>query len=61
MYRQWGGQLIGMTQVPEAQLAREINLPFVAIGMVTDYDSWKTDAAPVTVNEIQKVGLSFIL
>ena len=55
MFKQWGANLVGMTQVPEAQLAKELNIPFVAIAMVTDYDAWKQDAKPVTVQEIVKV------
>lgn len=54
MFKQWGANLVGMTQVPEAQLAKELNIPFVAIAMVTDYDAWKQDAKPVTVQEIVK-------
>ena len=41
MYRQWGGQVIGMTAMPEARLAREAELPYALLGMVTDYDSWR--------------------
>ena len=55
MHKQWGAHLVGMTQVPEAQLAKELNLPFVAIAMVTDYDAWKTATKPCSVKEICKV------
>ncbi|WP_088307175.1 S-methyl-5'-thioadenosine phosphorylase [Novosphingobium sp. B 225] len=41
MYRGWGGQVIGMTAMPEARLAREAELPYALLGMVTDYDSWR--------------------
>ncbi len=41
MYRQWGGQVIGMTAMPEARLAREAELPYALLGMVTDFDSWR--------------------
>ena len=54
MFKQWGGHLIGMTQVPEAQLAKELDLPFIAIAMVTDYDAWKVDSEPASVAEIIK-------
>ena len=54
MFKQWGGHLIGMTQVPEAQLAKELDLPFIAIAMVTDYDAWKVDTEPASVAEIIK-------
>ena len=45
MHRLWGGDLIGMTAMPEAKLAREAEIPYALIALVTDYDSWKT-AAP---------------
>lgn len=41
LYRQWGAQVIGMTGMPEARLAREAELPYALLGMVTDYDSWR--------------------
>jgi 5'-methylthioadenosine phosphorylase len=41
MYRSWGGDVIGMTAMPEAKLAREAELPYALIGMVTDYDCWR--------------------
>jgi 5'-methylthioadenosine phosphorylase len=41
LYRQWGGDVIGMTAMPEARLAREAELPYSLLGMVTDYDSWR--------------------
>ncbi len=41
MYRAWGGQVIGMTAMPEVRLAREAELPYALLGMVTDYDSWR--------------------
>jgi 5'-methylthioadenosine phosphorylase len=50
-YRTWGGDVIGMTGMPEAKLAREAELPYASIGMVTDYDSWR-DGAAVDVAEI---------
>ncbi len=50
MHRLWGGDLIGMTAMPEAKLAREAEISYALIALVTDYDSWKTkpvmDAAP---------------
>lgn len=52
LYRQWGAHVIGMTAMPEARLAREAQLPYALLAMVTDYDSWKDDAAPVSVPEI---------
>lgn len=41
LYRGWGADVIGMTAMPEAKLAREAELPYALIGMVTDYDSWR--------------------
>ena len=41
LYREWGADLIGMTAMPEARLAREAELPYALIGMVTDYDCWR--------------------
>lgn len=41
MHRAWGGDLIGMTVMPEAKLAREAELPYALIGLPTDYDCWK--------------------
>lgn len=42
MYRGWGADVIGMTAMPEARLAREAELPYALLGMVTDYDCWRT-------------------
>jgi 5'-methylthioadenosine phosphorylase len=52
MFRQWGAHVIGMTAMPEARLAREAELPYALIGMVTDYDCWREDEAPVEVEAI---------
>ncbi len=41
LYRQWNCDVIGMTAMPEAKLAREAELPYALIGMVTDYDCWR--------------------
>ena len=51
MYRQWGADIIGMTGLPEAKLAREAELPYALVGMVTDYDCWREDDA-VDVTEV---------
>lgn len=55
MYRIWGADLINMTVAPEVILANELALPYAAIAMVTDYDSWKTDEPPLSIREIIKV------
>lgn len=44
MHRLWGGDLIGMTAMPEAKLAREAEIPYALIGLVTDYDCWRPHA-----------------
>ena len=50
LYRSWGCDIIGMTGMPEAKLAREAELPYALIGMITDYDSWREgDEAEVSV------------
>jgi 5'-methylthioadenosine phosphorylase len=41
MHRLWGGDLIGMTAMPEAKLAREAEISYALVALVTDYDSWK--------------------
>ncbi len=41
MHRLWGGDLIGMTAMPEAKLAKEAEIPYALIALVTDYDSWR--------------------
>lgn len=50
MFRSFGASLIGMTAVPEAQLAVELGLPYASIGLVTDYDCWKDDELGLQVN-----------
>ncbi|MES3094551.1 S-methyl-5'-thioadenosine phosphorylase [Sphingomonas aerolata] len=52
LYRQWGCDVIGMTAMPEAKLAREAELPYALVGMVTDYDCWREEAAGVDVAEV---------
>lgn len=51
LYREWGADLIGMTALPEARLAREAELPYALIGMVTDYDCWH-DGEAVDVSQV---------
>jgi 5'-methylthioadenosine phosphorylase len=46
MHRLWGGDLIGMTAMPEAKLAREAEIPLALVALVTDYDSWKPHPVP---------------
>jgi 5'-methylthioadenosine phosphorylase len=49
LFRSWGVDVIGMTALPEARLAREAELCYATLALVTDYDVWKTDEEPVSV------------
>ncbi len=55
LYRSWGCSVIGMTNMPEAKLAREAELCYATVAMVTDYDCWHDDHEDVTVEQIIKV------
>lgn len=55
MYRGWGADVIGMTAMPEARLAREAELPYALLGMVTDYDSWREDEQGVEMAQLLEV------
>jgi len=55
LYRAWGCSVIGMTAMPEAKLAREAELPYAIVAMVTDYDCWHPDHDSVTVDAVVKV------
>ncbi|MDE2110012.1 MAG: S-methyl-5'-thioadenosine phosphorylase [Alphaproteobacteria bacterium] len=55
LYRSWGCSVIGMTAMPEAKLAREAELPYATVAMVTDYDCWHPDHDHVTVDAVIKV------
>src|SRR5579872_6409583 len=55
LYRSWGCSVIGMTNMPEAKLAREAELCYATVAMVTDYDCWHPDHDHVTVDMILKV------
>jgi len=52
LYRAWGGDVIGMTGMPEAKLAREAELPYASVCMVTDWDCWRAEGETVDVAEI---------
>lgn len=52
LYRAWGCHVIGMTNMPEAKLAREAELPYATVAMVTDYDSWHEGHGTVDVAKI---------
>jgi len=55
LYRAWGCSVIGMTAMPEAKLAREAELPYALVAMVTDYDCWHPEHEHVTVDAVIKV------
>ncbi|TRD23047.1 S-methyl-5'-thioadenosine phosphorylase [Palleronia caenipelagi] len=53
MYREvWGADVIGMTNMPEAKLAREAEICYASVAMITDYDSWHPDHGSVDISEI---------
>jgi 5'-methylthioadenosine phosphorylase len=58
LYRQWGCDVIGMTNMPEAKLAREAELCYASVSMVTDYDCWHPDHDAVTVDAVIRVLLA---
>jgi 5'-methylthioadenosine phosphorylase len=53
MHRLWGGDLIGMTAMPEAKLAREAELPYALVALVTDYDCWRVAMTPKSSGQLQ--------
>ena len=55
LYRSWNCDVIGMTNMPEAKLAREAELCYATVAMVTDYDCWHPDHDDVTVEQVVKV------
>ncbi len=54
LYRSWGCSVIGMTNMPEAKLAREAEICYATVAMVTDYDCWHPDHDVVTVEQVVK-------
>jgi 5'-methylthioadenosine phosphorylase len=55
LYRSWGCSVIGMTNMPEAKLAREAQIHYATAAMVTDYDCWHTEHDHVTVDAVVRV------
>ena len=51
-YRKLGFDIIGMTNLPEAKLAREAEICYATMALVTDYDCWKVEEEPVTVEQV---------
>jgi 5'-methylthioadenosine phosphorylase len=58
LYRSWGCSVVGMTNMPEAKLAREAELCYATVAMVTDYDCWHSGHDSVTVDAVIKVMMS---
>lgn len=52
LYRSWGAKIIGMTNLPEAKLAREAEIAYATLALVTDYDCWHPDHDSVTVEMV---------
>ncbi len=55
LYRQWGCDVIGMTNMPEAKLAREAEICYATVAMVTDFDCWHPDHDHVSVEQVIRV------
>jgi len=55
VYRQWGADVVGMTNLTEAKLAREAEICYATIALCTDYDCWRESEASVTIEEVLKV------
>ena len=55
LHRSWGCSVVGMTSMPEAKLAREAELCYATVAMVTDYDCWRVDEAHVTAEQVVAV------
>ena len=55
LYRSWGCDVIGMTNMPEAKLAREAEMCYATVAMVTDYDCWHKEHEAVTVETVIKM------
>ena len=52
LYRSWGGDIIGMTAIPEVKLARESEMDYSTVAMVTDYDAWHSSIGGTTIDDI---------
>jgi 5'-methylthioadenosine phosphorylase len=55
MFRIWGADVVNMSLAPEVILANEAGIPYAAVAISTDYDSWKTDEAPVEWSEVLRI------
>lgn len=52
MYRSWGAGIIGMTNLPEAKLAREAEIAYATLALITDYDCWRSESEDVDIQDI---------
>jgi len=52
VYRQWGGSIIGMTAIPESKLAKEAEMSYLCVALVTDFDCWHPEHDAVTVEMV---------
>lgn len=55
LYRQWGVDVIGMTNVTEAKLSREAGICYATLALITDYDCWKEEEEPVTLEAVLEI------
>jgi 5'-methylthioadenosine phosphorylase len=55
LYRSWGGDVVGMTNLTEAKLAREAEICYASLALVTDYDCWRESGEPVSVEAVLSV------
>ncbi len=55
LFRRWGAAVIGMTNLPEARLAREAELCYATLALVTDYDTWHEEEESVTAGSVLEV------
>jgi len=55
LHRSWGAEVIGMTNVQEAKLAREAEMCFASVALVTDYDCWNSSAGDVEIAEVLRI------
>jgi 5'-methylthioadenosine phosphorylase len=55
LYRSWGGDIIGMTNLQEAKLAREAEICFATLAMVTDFDCWRSEEEDVVITDVLEV------
>ncbi len=60
LHRSWGGDLIGMTLLPEAKLAREAEISYASIALITDYDAWKPHAPGPAPQELMREIISHL-